>query len=58
MPPSMFDTDAGISFSQFLSSFERYFDNKFDGTERDKSLQLGNCLQGSIKRALDAMNDS
>lgn len=58
VPPGMFDTKAGISFSRFLSSFERYFDNKFDGTERDKSLQLGNCLQGSIKRAFDAMNGS
>lgn len=56
--PGKFDIKTGTSLRRFLSSFERYFDCKFDGTDRDKALQLGYFLQGSIRNAYDAMNGS
>lgn len=55
VPPCVFDVESDTPFKRFLSTYERYFDSKFEGTDRDRSLQLGLFLQGSVKRAYDAM---
>ena len=58
VPPRKFDPETGTSLRKFLSSYERYFDVKYDGTEIDKSLQLGYFLLGTAKVAYEAMNGS
>ena len=58
VPPRKFDPKSGTSLRKFLSNYERYFDSKYDGTDRDKSLQLGLYLVGSAKSAYNAMNGS
>ena len=55
MAPTPFDPRKHGSFAEFLSSFERYFDSKYDGTAREKSAQLSKYLCGAAKLAYDAM---
>ena len=56
--PIPFDPTSGESLSRFFKSFERYFDSRYDGTEKEKSFQLGKFLRGSAKRAYDVMGGS
>ena len=56
--PQKFNITSGRSFHKFLSSFERYFSSKYDGTDRDRASQLGLFLQGSALRVYEAMNGS
>lgn len=53
--PAAFDPVASMSLRKFLVTFERYFDARYFGSEKEKSVQLGKFLKGSAKRAYDAM---
>lgn len=58
VPPVRFDLRSGVSLKRFLEQYERYFDTKYEGTERDKSQLLERFLQGSVKDAYDAIGGS
>ena len=58
IPPSPFDAGDARSLSKFLASFERYFDSRYEGTEREKSTQLSKFLKGPSKTAYDAIGGS
>jgi len=53
--PGVFTPKLGVSLKVFLRDFERYFDSKYEGSERDKSRQLGSFLAGSVKRTYEAI---
>ena len=58
VPPSKFDPRSGGSLKKFFRDFERYFDAKYDGTDGDKSAQLGCYLLGSAKSVYEAIGGS
>ena len=53
--PIPFGGHDGGSLSRFLSDFERYFKQKYDGNDRQCSRLLGDFLTGSARRAYDAL---
>ena len=58
MAPVPFDVGDTRSLSKFLGSFERYFESRFEGTQRERSLYLGKLLRGPARSAYDAMGGS
>ena len=56
VPPPIFKGTSGDSLKRFLKSYERYFAAKFNGTEREMSVQLGKFIQGPARSAYDAVN--
>jgi hypothetical protein len=55
VPPTVFDPANSDSLGKFLKTYERYFDAKYTGSEKEKSRQLGRFLKGSARRAFDAI---
>ena len=55
VPPEIFNVDSTESFKSFLSNFERYFSNKFDGNQKDRCRELGRFLEGDVKTAYNAV---
>ena len=53
--PQAFDVHSSVSFKAFLKSFEKYFEQKFHGSDKEKSRQLGKFLRGRVKEAYNAM---
>jgi len=55
VPPGVFGLDAGMSLRKFLRDYERYFDSKYSGNERDKSRHLREFLDDSLRQVFDAV---
>lgn len=55
VPPGVFDRRSGDSFKSFLSSFDRYYESKYTGDDRDKARHLGQYLGSEMKRWYDAI---
>lgn len=55
VPPATFHPDSSVSLREFLKAYERYFEARFHGSDRDKSRQLGKFLKGAAKSAFEAM---
>lgn len=53
--PAVFDGSDGASLKRFLSEYEIYFDQKFDGTKQQQAKHLVQFLNGPVKRAYDAV---
>ena len=53
--PVPFGGQDGGSLKRFLSDFERYFKQKYSGTDRQCSRLLGDFLAGPAKRAYEAL---
>ena len=53
--PQIYDMSSPTSFKEFLKSFEKYFQNKFHGSDKERSRQLGKFLRGRVKDAYNAM---
>ena len=49
VPPAIFDSGTGASLKGFLKSFERYFDAKYEGNDRDRSRCLVKFLGPQMK---------
>ena len=56
VPPCIFDPNGGLSFKQFLRDFERYFDAKFQGNDRDRSHHIREFLDETMKRTYDVLD--
>jgi len=54
--PGIYDPDSGMSLRTFLRDYERYFDSKYTGNDRDKSRHLRGFLSGSLRQTFDALN--
>lgn len=55
VPPSTFDLEQGVSFKKFLRSYERYFDAKYSGDDRDRSRCLVKFLGPKMKHLFEAV---
>lgn len=55
IPPSVFNPNKGCSIHRFLSTYERYFESRYDGTEVEKSAHLERFLGGATKSAYRAL---
>ena len=53
--PQIFDGKDGDSLRDFLQDFQKYFSEKYDGSDRQKAGELGRFLGGRIKQAYEAM---
>ena len=53
--PVIFDGHDGTSLKRFLSDFERYFKEKYSGTDRQCSQLLAEFLSGSARQAYDVL---
>ena len=61
IPPAVFNSDKADkanSFERFLSSYERYFHAKYDGTQREMSTHLERFLEGTVRAAYGAIGGS
>lgn len=56
--PGIFTGRDGTSLRLFLEDFEKYFDIKYDGSDRQKSQILGQHLGGTAKQAYEAIHGS
>jgi hypothetical protein len=56
--PREFDINGKQSLKKFLEGFERYFQSKYDGTQRDCSQELARFITGEVKEAYDALGGS
>jgi len=56
--PAKFDPLGTDSLRRYLRTYERYFNAKYDASEREKASHLGQFLQGNVRRAYDAMGGS
>ena len=54
--PLKFDGGGGISMSKFLGEFERYFSERYQGSDRQCAQLLGDFLLGAAKQAYRAMD--
>lgn len=55
VPPALFSSSNGESLRKSFSSFERYFNSKYTGDERDMSRQLSKYLDGTLQGYYEAM---
>ena len=46
--PPPFVLDGKVTLSSYLTTYEKYFDNKFNGTAYDKTQELGKFLDGEL----------
>lgn len=46
--PPQFVMDGKVTLRDFLSTYESYFDNKFNGTQYDKTQELANFIDGKL----------
>lgn len=53
--PQIFDGKDGDSLLNFLQDFQKYFAEKYDGSDRQQAAELGRFLGGRIKQAYEAM---
>ena len=53
--PACFDIDGKQSLKQFLETYERYFKNRYDGSQRECTQELGKFINGELKDAYDAL---
>ena len=56
LAPVPFNTSSTDSLSKFLKAYEKYFDSRYDGTEKEKASHLEGYLEGSAKAAFRALN--
>jgi len=56
--PGVYDPDSGLSFRKFLRDYERYFNAKFTGNDRDRSRHLREFLDGTLRQTYDAVDGS
>ena len=54
--PGMFKGDGASSLKSYLRDYEQYFEAKYKGNQRQKAKHLGQYLEGSAKRAYDAID--
>lgn len=55
VPPLVFNAKSGHSFKNFLSTFERFFDCKYTGDDRDRARKLEHYLGSDMKRWYEAI---
>lgn len=55
VPPVVFDPKSGDSFKKFLSTYERYFEFKYTGSDRDKARHLQQYLKGEMRSCYEAI---
>ena len=53
--PEKFDLNGKQSLKQFLEAYERYFRNRYDGSERECTQELGKFISGELRDAYDAL---
>ena len=53
--PPVFETDGPVSLSKYLEGYERYFQAKYWGGQRECSQELGRFLTGDAKEAYDIL---
>ena len=53
--PEVFKLEGKVSLKQFLETFERYFKNKFNGSQWDCTQELGRFITGDLRDAYDAL---
>ena len=56
--PGVFDGRDGSSMKEFLREYEAYFNDKYDGNERQQAKKLGDFLRGPCRSAYEAMDGS
>jgi len=56
--PGVYDPDSDLSFRKFLRDYERYFNAKFTGNDRDRSRHLREFLDGTLRQTYDAVDGS
>lgn len=56
--PDPFDITDNESLKQYLDGFERYFNAKYDGTQRDRTRELARFITGDVKDAYEALGGS
>ena len=53
--PACFELDGKQSLNQFLETYERYFRNRFDGSQRECTQELSKFISGELREAYDAL---
>ena len=56
IPPSPFDVEDSITMTKFLKSYDRYFESRFIGTDKEKSAYLSKFLKGTAKNVYLSIN--
>ena len=58
VPPEPFNMEGKVSLRKFFETYERYFERKYDGNQRDCTRELSRFISGELKEAYDALGGS
>lgn len=56
VPPSIFNMGSGDSLKRFFKTYEKYFDRKYSGDDRDRARHLYQFLGSDLKSCYDAID--